>query len=38
MWWGSFYGIIKGPGFFWEKDWGKISGVIYREHTVPIVA
>ncbi|XMA19899.1 hypothetical protein WAI453_012690 [Rhynchosporium graminicola] len=38
MWWGSFHGDIIGPGFFWEKDWGIISGATYREHTIPIVA
>lgn len=38
MFWGCFYGNIKGPGFFWEKDWGSISGPTYREHTVPIIA
>ena len=38
MFWGSFYGHIKGPGFFWEKDWGIISGPTYRERTILVVA
>lgn len=38
MFWGSFHGNIRGPGFFWEKDWGTISGPTYREHTVPVIA
>ena len=27
MFWGCFAGITKGPGVFWEKDWGTINGV-----------
>jgi DDE superfamily endonuclease/Transposase len=38
MFWGSFHGITRGPAFFWEKDWGTISGPTYRTHTVPILA
>jgi hypothetical protein len=38
MFWGSFHRNIKGPGFFWEKDWRKISRLIYRERTVPVIA
>jgi hypothetical protein len=38
MFWGSFHGNTKGPGFFWEKDWGTISGPTYRERTIPVVA
>jgi hypothetical protein len=38
MFWGCFHGNFKGPGFFWEKDWGTISGPTYREHTVPVIA
>ncbi len=38
MWWGSFHGDVKGPAFFWKKDWGMIGGASYREHTVPVVA
>jgi transposase len=33
MFWGCFYGHTKGPGFFWEKDWGLINCA----HTVPII-
>jgi len=29
MFWGSFHGNTKGPGFFWEKDWGTISEPTY---------
>jgi len=25
MFWGCFYGHIKGLGIFWEKDWGSIN-------------
>jgi transposase len=38
MFWGSFHGNIKGSAFFWEKNWGTISGPTYHEHTVPVVA
>lgn len=38
MWWGCFHGNIKGPGFFWEKDWGTIGQKTYCEHTVPVIA
>jgi len=38
MFWGSFHGNTKGPGFFREKDWGTISGETYRERTIPVVA
>lgn len=27
MFWGSFFGATKGPGIFWEKDWGSIGMV-----------
>jgi hypothetical protein len=37
MFWGSFSGSLKGPGFFWEKDWGSISATSYQERTVPII-
>ena len=35
MFWGSFWGAIRGPAFVWEKDFGTINGATYREHTVP---
>jgi DDE superfamily endonuclease len=38
MFWRSFHGHTKGPGFFWEKDWGTISGPTYWERTIPVVA
>jgi hypothetical protein len=37
MFWGCFSGIGKGPGIFWEKDWGTINEESYRAHTVPII-
>jgi hypothetical protein len=37
MFWGSFDGYSKGPGFFWEKSWGFINAESYQEHTVPII-
>ncbi len=38
MFWGCFSGKYgKGPGIFWEKDWGKINKESYCAHTVPIV-
>ncbi len=37
MFWGSFHGNIKGPGVFWEKDWGTISQATYCERIVPII-
>ena len=38
MFWGCFYGSIKGPGVFWEKDWGTINAKTYQERILPIVA
>ncbi|OAA58358.1 transposase [Akanthomyces lecanii RCEF 1005] len=37
MFWGSFAGHEKGPGIFWEKDWGSINAQSYADHTVPII-
>lgn len=37
MFWGCFHGHTKGPGIFWEKDWGKISAETYCAHTVPVI-
>jgi hypothetical protein len=38
MFWGSFSGASgKGPGVFWEKEWGSINEESYQEHTVPII-
>ena len=36
MFWGCFHGYTKGPGIFWEKDWGSINKETYCNHTVPI--
>ena len=38
MFWGSFHRYTKGPGFFWEKYWGTISGPTYHERTILVVA
>ena len=37
MFWGSFSGNVKGPGMFWEKDWGTINQYTYQAHTVPMI-
>lgn len=37
MFWGCFHGNTKGPGIFWEKDWGTIGQATYCERTVPII-
>jgi ketohexokinase/beta-glucosidase len=37
MFWGSFHGDIKGPGLFWEKDWGTIKSRSYCERIVPLI-
>ena len=38
MFWGCFLGASgKGPGLFWEKEWGPINEDIYQEYTVPII-
>lgn len=38
MFWGCFSGATgKGPGVFWEKDWGTINQESYRQHTVPVI-
>jgi len=37
MFWGCFHGSTKGPGLFWEKEWGKINQQSYCERIVPII-
>jgi len=37
MFWGSFHGNIKGPGVFWEKDWGTITQATYRQRIIPVI-
>ena len=37
MFWGCFNGDQKGPGIFWEKDWGSISSNSYCQHIIPII-
>jgi transposase len=39
MFWGSISELYsKGPGLFWEKDWGTISSESYCQHIVPVLA
>jgi hypothetical protein len=37
MFWGSFSGIRKGPGLFWEKEWGTINSLQYQTYILPLV-
>jgi len=37
MFWGCFSGYGKGPGIFWEKDWGQINAETYQQHIIPII-
>jgi DDE superfamily endonuclease len=38
MFWGCYSRQAgKGPGIFWEKDWGTITTESYCQHVVPIV-
>ena len=37
MFWGCFYGHTKGPGIFWEKDWGSINQESYYAYIVLII-
>ena len=38
MFWGCFSGKYgKGPGIFWEKEWGTINEETYQEWIVPII-
>lgn len=38
MFWGSISGQFgKGPGLFWEKNWGTITSASYCEHVLPVV-
>lgn len=39
MFFGSFHGMTKGPGFLWQrKEWGTIKAASYTEHTMPKIA
>lgn len=38
LFWGCFSGYRKGPGLFWEKEWGSISGQTYNERIVPLIS
>jgi transposase len=38
MFWGSISRLYgKGPGIFWEKDWGSITSTSYLQRIVPVV-
>lgn len=37
MFWGCFSASGKGPGIFWEKDWGTINANSYCQHIVPVI-
>jgi len=38
MFWGGISGVWgKGPGLFWEKDWGTIIVESYSRYVVPII-
>jgi transposase len=37
IFWGSFTGKNKGPALFWEKEWGSIISVSYRERILPLI-
>jgi hypothetical protein len=37
MFWGCFAGNEKGPGIFWEKEWGSINSESYCERIVPLI-
>jgi len=38
MFWGCISGLYgKGPGLFWEKDWGTITSSSYLERVAPVV-
>jgi len=38
MFWGCFPGGLgKGPGMFWEKDWGSISAASYQAYILPTI-
>ena len=38
MFWGCISGLYgKGPGIFWEKDWGTITSDSYLQRIAPVV-
>ena len=37
MFWGCFHNDTKGPGLFWEKDWGTIKEESYRAKILSII-
>lgn len=38
MFWGCFPGATgKGPGLFWEKEWGSIRAESYQQHILPLI-
>ena len=38
MFWGCLSGHGKGPGIFWEKEWGTITSESYCERILPAVS
>ncbi|KDN65753.1 hypothetical protein CSUB01_07534 [Colletotrichum sublineola] len=38
MFWGSFWGVQKGPGLVWDMErWGTVNQHSYQEHIVPLI-
>ena len=38
MFWGCISGLYgKGPGIFWEKNWGTITSDSYLQRIAPVV-
>jgi hypothetical protein len=37
MFWGCFNASQKGPGLFWEKEWGLITSESYCQHIIPVI-
>ena len=37
MIWGCITSQQKGPMVVFEKEWGKVTGEVYRQHIVPVI-
>jgi hypothetical protein len=37
MFWGCISSQRKGPLVVFEKDWGKVTGKVYRDNVVPLI-
>ena len=37
MFWGCFVGLQAGPNIFWDKEWGNMTAVGYRQRILPSV-